>query len=214
MTSDKPKPPTIVIVEDHPISREGLKRHLEEHGRWDVLAVADDGGLAVERIREIKPDLCLTDIRMPTLGGLELVKALRRASPATTIVLISGFADVDVASECLAAGARAYCSKTRSQETIESVMSLAYQGLFVVDQQTAPESSGQLLRGGSRLVPLTKRETEVLTLVADDLRNDEVAERLGITLPTVKNHLSSVYTKLSVRTRGEAVNRARDEGVI
>ncbi|TFU25033.1 response regulator [Thermus tengchongensis] len=189
----------VLIADDHPLFRLGLRAGLEGEGLV-VVAEAQDGKEALEKTLALNPEAVLLDLRMPVLDGLECTRMLRRKGYSGLIALLTTYQEPALVREAFLAGADAYFSKELS----------------------APELKRRLLRvaqGEEKLKPpdlpsLTSREEEVLRLLAQGLSVKEMAKALGLSPDTVKDHLESLYGKLLVRNRVEALEKARSLGFL
>ena len=206
----------LVLVDDHRLLREGLRRSLTEEG-FDVVGEAGDGEEAIGVIDAVRPDVVLMDVTMPNLGGVEATKRIHAQHPAIRIVMLTMHADADVVADALRAGACGYLTKDSSTEDIAEAIRLAANGETAVSAKLAASMLGELRRlerGEDEDRLITNREEEVLQLIADGLSTPEVAQKLFISQKTVKNHLAAIYQKLDARDRTQAVVRAVRMGII
>ena len=210
----------LLLVDDHRMLREGLRRSLEEQG-LDVIGEAADGEEAVRLAEELKPDVVLMDVTMPVLDGVEATRVIRERMPDARVVMLTMHADQDVIVRAVRAGAVGYLVKDCATEEVVATVRQAASGETVL----SPELALSMLDEAHRVdgeqgaaAPeeslLSKREEEVLQLVADGLSTTEVAAKLFISVKTVKNHLASIYQKLDSRDRTQAVLRAVRMGII
>ncbi|WP_291426763.1 response regulator transcription factor [Deinococcus sp.] len=191
----------LVIADDHPLFRMGLKYALTQQG-FDVVAEAADGPSALEACRTYQPDAALLDVKMPGMTGIEVCDRLRITAPRVVSVLITTFAEPAIVQAARAAGARGYVNKETDPE------SLARQLRDIVAH---PEIDRLPHVNVPRLTP---RESEVLPLLAQGFSNKEIARNLGVSPDTIKDHLARLYGKLEARDRTEAVSRARNIGLL
>ncbi len=205
----------LLLADDHQMLREGLRRSLEAHG-IDVVAEASDGEQAVLLAEQYRPDLVLMDVTMPVLDGIEATRALRDRLPNVRIVMLTMHADSDVVARAIRAGADGYLVKDCSTDEIIATIEQVVAGETVVSVGLAGSMLAEARRIGidSGADSITKREEEVLQLIADGCSTPEVAERLYISQKTVKNHLASIYQKLDARDRTQAVLRAVRMGIV
>ena len=211
----------LLLADDHPLIREGLRSSLADQG-FTVVAEAEDGKTAVDLALEHRPDVVVMDIGMPELDGLEATRRILRARPNARILVLTAHDDEDMRQAAKEAGAMAYVVKNAStKEIAEAVRALARgESLLGRPDPKAPRRpSAQIDDYFKRKDPnaspvLTKREQEVLQLFANGKSTVEVARQLTISQKTVKNHLTSIYQKLNVRDRTEAVLLAVRMGVI
>jgi len=211
----------VLIADDHAMVREGLHWALE-HAGYDVVGEAADGEEAVELTEQLRPDIVLMDLSLPVISGVAATKRIRGAVPSTKVVVLSMLSDETAVSSALAAGAVGYLVKDCT--TAEIVGALrevdeASPGDLVLSPSATPgipdgvDTSTTVPPGGSRSL-LSKREEEVLRLIATGASISEVGRKLYISAKTVKNHLSSIYQKLDSHDRAQAVLKAVRMGLI
>jgi DNA-binding NarL/FixJ family response regulator len=213
---------SVLIADDHAMVREGLHWALE-HAGYDVVGEAADGQEAVEMAERLRPDIVLMDLSLPVLSGVAATKRIRSLVPTTKTVVLSMLSDETAVSSALAAGAVGYlvkdCTKAEIVAALREVVATAPGGLVLSSSATplTPESEGvaqmTMQPSGSRPL-ISKREEEVLRLVATGASIPEVGRRLYISAKTVKNHLSSIYQKLDSHDRAQAVLKAVRMGLI
>jgi two-component system response regulator DegU len=208
----------LMLVDDHKMLREGLRRSLEEEG-FDVVGEASDGVEAVQKAADLKPDVILMDVSMPDMGGVEATRRIVQADPERRIVMLTMHADRDIIDQAIKAGAVGYLTKDCSIEEVSDAVRMAANGETALSPQLAATMltevrriDGHQTREEDRLV--TKREEEVLQLIADGCSTPEVAAKLYISQKTVKNHLASIYEKLNARDRTQAVLLAVRMGIV
>lgn len=215
----------VVLVDDQTLVRQGVQSLLELSDEIEVVAEAADGQEGLQAIAQHRPDVVLLDLRMPRLDGIGTLKALAEADFFPPTLILTTFDDDELVLEALRSGAKGYLLKDVTlQQLVEAVKTLAAGGTLV-----QPAVTERLIRGLTQLhkseaspyrdtIPLlealTERETEILRLLAGGYNNREVAGALGITEGTVKNHVSSVLSKLGVRDRTRAVLKALELGII
>ena len=208
-----------MLADDHRMLREGLRRSLTDDG-FDVVGEASDGEEAVRLAGDLLPDVVLMDVSMPDVDGVEATRRIRRLYPSIQVVMLTMHADESVIADALRAGAAGYLVKDCSIDEIAAAVRMAANE----DSDLSPELAGAMLDEVRRLTPepaveesdqiITKREIDVLQLIADGCSTPEVAERLFISQKTVKNHLASIYQKLDARDRTQAVLRAVRMGIV
>jgi len=210
----------VVLVDDQTLVRRGIKSLLELAGDIDVVAEAGDGEEGIATVLRERPDVVLLDVRMPRKDGLEVLRALQGARALPPTILLTTFDDDDALLEGVKAGARGYLLKDVSLEQLtQAIRSVAAGGSVI-----RPALTERVLRGLEHVRrdfdsldpadPLTKREVEVLRLMAGGYSNREIADALGTAEGTVKNHASSILSKLGVRDRTRAVLKALERGYI
>ena len=211
-------PIRLLLADDHRLLREGLRRSLTDEG-FEIVGEAADGEEAVDLVDELLPDLVLMDVTMPNLNGVEATKLIHARHPEVRIVMLTMHADAEVVADAIRGGANGYLVKDCSTDEIAAAIRLAVSGETALSPQLAASMLGELRRldrsqdtDDERLI--TKREEEVLQLIADGCSTPEVAQQLFISQKTVKNHLAAIYQKLDARDRTQAVVRAVRMGII
>jgi DNA-binding NarL/FixJ family response regulator len=221
----------LLLADDHTMLREALRRAMESAG-LTVVGEAGDGDEAVRLTAELLPDVVLMDVSMPVLDGVEATRRIHRDLPDVSVVILTMHADADVVARALSAGAVGYLVKDASMSDVVEAVKMAASGDTALSVELANSMLGEVHRLAA--VPpgttrpkgpdeasatsgegvITKREEEVLQLIAEGLSTPEVAARLYISVKTVKNHLASIYEKLDSRDRTQAVVRAVRMGII
>lgn len=202
----------VLLADDHTMLREALRRSLEAEG-LAVVGEAADGDEAVRLSEQLSPDVVLMDVSMPVLDGVEATRLVRERTPSASVVMLTMHADHEVLVRAVRAGAAGYLVKDCTTDELVRTVHLAANG----GQALSPEVASAMLAeapadDGEPII--SKREEEVLQLIAEGASTTEVAERLYISVKTVKNHLASVYQKLDSRDRTQAVVRAVRMGII
>ena len=207
----------LLLADDHRMLREGLRRTLEEEG-LDVVGEAADGEEALRLAAKLRPDVVLMDVTMPVLDGVEATRQLHEHLPEIPVVILTMHADREVLARAIRAGASGYLVKDCSTDEVVRTVRLAASGETALSPELAASMLAEAQRADTpaeELEPIiSKREEEVLQLVADGLSTSEVAAQLYISIKTVKNHLASIYEKLDSRDRTQAVLRAVRMGII
>ena len=211
-------PIRLLLVDDHRMLRESLRRAMEDNG-FDVVGEAPDGAEAVRLAEELRPDVILMDVTMPVLDGVEATRQVRDRVPGTQVVILTMHADREVLVDAIRAGAAGYLVKDCSTEEVVDTVRKAAAGETALSAELAASMLGEVRdlvrREESGAEPIiSKREEEVLQLIADGLSTTEVAEKLYISVKTVKNHLASIYQKLDTRDRTQAVLQAVRMGIV
>lgn len=202
----------VLLAEDHAVVREGTRRILEADPTISVVGEAADGAEAVELARELHPDVVLLDTAMPVLNGVEATRHIRLLEPAPVVLLLSAYDEADYAQAAMAAGASGYLLKTaRAADVVAAIHSVA-QGEVVLHPGIARKLLGQ--RDHEHQSVLSEREMDVLRYAARGIRNRDIAEELGVSTRTVEGHLTSIFNKLGVASRTEAIVQAAARGLI
>lgn len=203
---------TLLIVDDHPVVRDGLRGMFTADPRFEVLGEAGDGAEAIVVGERLQPDVILMDLRMPKTDGVTAIKELaKRGVPARVLVLTTYDTDSDVLP-AIEAGATGYLLKDAPREELFRAVEAAAQGQAVLSPAVATRLMGQIRQPASE--PLSQRELEVLELIAKGSTNRDTAKQLFISEATVKTHLLHVYAKLGVNDRAAAVATAFSLGYL
>jgi len=208
----------VLIADDHPLFREGMRGRLDRVGDITVVGEAASGDEAVELARELEPHVILMDIKMPGLNGIEATREIRQASPEVGVLVLTMFEDDDSVFAAMRAGAKGYLLKDSGGEEVVYAIRAVASGEAVFGSGVAERIigffSGPRPATPQRAFPeLTEREEEILSLVAQGKSNQEIARQLFVSLKTVRNHVSNILVKLQVADRAQAVIRARDAGI-
>jgi len=219
-------PIKLMIVDDHPLFRQGLRDVLETDSQMLVVAEAADGEVAIEQAELTQPDVILMDINLPTSNGLQVTRQIKGRQPGMKVIMITGYDDVEQVFHAIRAGASAYCPKDITPEALIGTVMAVYSGLYVVDgitmtqeeviawiEQKMGHLTGDLTSDAEDLfIPLSPREMEILEYVTNGLSNKEIAYKLGISHQTVKNHMTAILRKLRVGDRTQAAVYALSRG--
>lgn len=209
----------VLVVDDHPLFREGLGDIIATMPGVEVAAEAADGEQAVAAAREVTPDLVIMDLHMPGVNGVEATRRIVAERPETAVLVLTMLENDESVVSALRAGARGYIVKGSSRAEIARAIDAVAGGDVLLGPTVGPKVLGLFNRGadrGGRIVPfpeLTDRELEVLELVAQGLSNGAIASRLHLSEKTIRNSVSTIFTKLGVGSRAELIARARDAGV-
>jgi DNA-binding NarL/FixJ family response regulator len=199
----------VLVVDDHPLFRDGLAGLLATVDDVEVVDAVGDGETAVRRALELAPDVVLMDLNLPGLPGLEAIRRIvardSAQSPAPAVLVLTMVDDDDTVTAALQVGARGYLLKGAVQEEVLAALRTVAAGGVVFGAGAAQ----RVLSGDRRFADLTEREAQVLALIADGRSNVEIARDLGVSLKTVQNHVSHVLAKLQVRDRTQAALRMR-----
>ena len=209
------EPISVIIVDDHPLFREGVRNIIDAEEDLDVLAEGTSGDQAIQLIRELHPRVALIDVNMPNMNGIQVCRQMVAERLGTSIVLLTAYDDVEQVLHAFSAGASAYCSKDVEAGKLVDVVRHVARGFFVVGDQVFDETGlDQWLSSGVEAVrrphldgdvdaftPLSPREMEILQFVTRGLSNKEIAVKLDISHQTVKNHMTAILHKLDVEDR-------------
>jgi DNA-binding NarL/FixJ family response regulator len=207
----------LLIADDHPAYRRGLELMLAGRADIEIVGEADSGKRALELAASLAPDVILMDIRMPGLDGIEATRRLTRSGSTAAVVVLTMFEDDDSVFAAMRAGARGYLLKDAEQDEIERAIRAAAAGGAIFGPEIAQRVIAHFASGsgsiGAAFPSLTEREREVLEMVAGGKGNATIAHELMISLKTVRNHVSNIFTKLQVSDRSQAIVKAREAGL-
>lgn len=211
----------VLLADDHAILRAGLKMLLNAESDMEVVAEAEDGAAAIEKTRELKPDVVLMDITMPGLNGLHATREIIRAHPDVKVLVLTMHEDETYLRQFLRAGASGYVVKKAVDTELISAIRAVYREDMYIYHSLAKEMVEDYLdspvkpeRQTNQSSPLSKREKEVLTLIAQGYTNKQTAQKLHISVKTVETHRARIMKKLQLRNRAELVRYAIAEGFL
>ena len=216
----------VLIVDDHPVFRQGICDVVDSEEDITVVGQAADGEIAIEMAFDLTPDVILMDINLPTINGLQVTRKVKSQLTDTKVVVLTGYDDAEQVFHALRAGASAYCPKDIMPEMLINAIHSVREGMYMVSEKTMSheevvlwieEKIGRL--GGTvtgdaedMFIPLSPREMEILEHVTGGLSNKEIAYKLGISHQTVKNHMTAILRKLRVDDRTQAAVYALRRG--
>ena len=204
----------VLIADDHPMFREGLRTMLQGRPAFDVVAVAGTGTEAVAAAERTQPDVAVLDLRMPDGDGVAATAAIRRVSPVTRVLLLTSFDGEREVADALSAGAHGYLLKSAAPAEIADAVAAVAWGASVLPDAVLAQVARRSSAPRSRPFPeLTDREFDVLECLARGLETEVAARRLGLSAKTVRNNVSTVLVKLGVRDRTAAARIALQRGV-
>ncbi len=212
--ASEPRGIRVVIVDDHALVREGTRQILEMAPDLDVVGVAGSAEEALEILAHQPADVALVDINLPGLSGLDLAREAARRWPSVHVLILSAFDEHAYVTEALELGVSGYLLKTTSgRELVDAVRAVA-DGIFVLDRAVSQRLIRRRRRGPETLTALTRRETDVLELLARGRSNKQIAASLSLGLRTVESHVSNLLGKLGVNSRTEAVTYALNHRLV
>ncbi|HSX56834.1 MAG TPA: response regulator transcription factor [Sphingomonas sp.] len=209
MTDKNPSPVRILVVDDHPLLREGVASILEDRSDMIVIGEASDGAEAVTRFAELRPDVTLMDLQMPGMNGVEAILAIRAQFPDARILVLTTYAGDVQAVRALKAGATGYLLKSSLRTEMLDAIHNVHRGRRHVHGDVAAEIALHVTDDN-----LSEREAAVLRLVAVGKANKEIAHQMSLSEETVKAHLKNIFAKLDVADRTHAVTVAARRGII
>ena len=210
---------TVIIADDQTLFREGIKDLLENEKNITVVAEAADGREALRLVKKLRPNVILLDIKLPHMDGIEATRQIHKECPTTNVLILSSYEDEAHVMEAIQAGANGYLSKMLpAVELVNALKTFANQGVMIPQPVMSKLIDGLRNMGTSgtdaALVALTKTEIKVLALLGRGQSNKEIAASLACSVKTIKNHLNSMFQKLGVSNRTEAVVKGIDTGLI
>jgi DNA-binding NarL/FixJ family response regulator len=212
----------ILLVDDHPLVREGLKAVINSSPKYKVIGEAENGTRALQLVKELKPDVVLMDLSLPDQSGIEVTRQIQGIRKKTQIVIVSMYSKTDFIVKAFQAGAKGYVVKESAPEKLLQAIRNVLAGEYYMDSAVSRKVVEKLMQSSSKAPSikndnydaLTAREQEILVLIAEGLTNNRIAERLFISLKTVKNHRSSIMKKLDIHSTHELIRYAAKLGLI
>jgi DNA-binding NarL/FixJ family response regulator len=210
-----PYPARVIVIDQYDIPRAGVRGLLAGEPEFEVVTEASDGRQAVALCRRMRPDLVLMELQLAGLDGLSATRQIRRESPDTRVVIVTGQDDPTALRQAVEAGAAAYLLKTATREEVLSALRRVLTGELILDQDLAAQALHQLVEAPSWSgMSLTVREHEVLRLVATGKTNQQIGVMLAVSTRTAKAHVERIIARLGVANRTEAVARAISLGML
>jgi DNA-binding NarL/FixJ family response regulator len=203
----------IFVADDHEVLRQGVRALVEKRADWEICGEAANGRAAVALVAELKPDVVIIDLGMPELGGLEAARQIKRANPATGVLIFTGEEDQQLIHEVFAAGASSYILKSDiGEHLIAAIEALSEHKHYFTSRTSevifARYLDGNSGAGGGKAEGLTPREREIVQLLAEGKSNKQVAAVLGISIKTVETHRATVMRKLRLESFADLVRYA------
>ena len=213
---------TILIIDDHPLLREGLKTIIKRNDRFEVVGEAGNGRDGLQMVRELNPDLALVDMSLPDQSGIQLTCELKNASPKTRIMIFTMHSNVDYIIKAFQAGATGYVVKESASDRLLQGIETVLKGEYFMDSSVSHKMVEKLMEFPEKEVKitdasydtLTRREQEIMALLAQGLSNKQIAEKLFISPKTVENHRSNILHKLNLHSTLEIVGYSARLGII
>jgi two-component system, NarL family, response regulator LiaR len=203
----------IMLVDDHAVVRSGLSAFLSVNPDLELVGEAENGEQAIVRANALKPDVILMDLMMPVMDGVAAIQGIKKQNPGIQIIALTSFQEDELVQSALKAGAVGYLMKNVTARELAAAIKSARDGRMIL----SPEAAQALVRASQQAQEtevLTEREREVLKLMVDGLNNAEIAERLVVSLSTVKYHISNILMKLGVDNRVAAVTMALQKKLV
>ena len=213
---------SILIIDDHPLFREGLKAIIERNSKFEVVGEAGKGREGLRMVKKLKPDLVLVDISLPDQSGIQLTREIRTLLPDTLVMIISMHSKIDYIAEAFQAGATGYVVKESASERLMNGLEYVLRGEYFLDSSVSHEVVKKLMESPGKEAKitdeaygsLTPREQEVMRLLSEGLSAKEVAGKLFISPKTVENHRSNIMSKLGLHSTVELIRYAAKLGLI
>jgi two-component system, NarL family, response regulator len=202
-------PIKILLADDHVVVRMGLRSMIESEANMQVIAEAANGEEALDLYRKLKPDAVLMDLRMPRVGGVEAISAIRAHDPKAHILVLTTYDGDESIYQALKAGAQGYLLKDVTKEEFIVALRKVAEGEYYLPQEVAARLAKRVPDG-----ELSQREMDVLKLIVQGQSNKEIADCLGLSESTVKNHVNSILSKLHVKDRTQAATTALKRGMV
>lgn len=210
----------VLLVEDHALTRIGLKTALEESGNIEIIAETEYGEKGVELAKKLNPDIILMDLGLPNKNGIDSTQEIKQNNPEQKVLILTSHRDENEVTGALGAGADGYCLKDINPKSLVNVIEMICEGAAWLDPAIARivlskfsvETTIVKTEKEKTYSPLTDRELQVLQLLADGCNNQEIADDLSLSQHTIKTHVGNILHKLSVDDRTQAVVRALREG--
>jgi DNA-binding NarL/FixJ family response regulator len=211
-------PIRLLIADDHAFYREGVRTVLLGQPDMEVIGEASDGDETIARAESLQPDVILMDIKMPGVNGIEATRRILHASPHIQVLMVTMFEDDDSVFAAMRAGARGYLLKDADQDELVRAVKAVFRGEAIFSPTIARRmihyfSALPQTASAMAFPDLTAREREILHLIARGESNTAIAKRLALSLKTVQNHVSNIFSKLQVADRAQAIVRAHDGGL-
>jgi DNA-binding NarL/FixJ family response regulator len=207
------------LADDHVLVRQGIRQFLEDEDDIEIVAEANDGAEALRLVEKHQPDIAVLDIRMPQVTGVEATRRIKAQFPEVRVLILTAYDDDPYVFALLQAGANGYVLKTASADELVRAVRTVYGGSSALSPEITSKVIQQMTSGkpgsaAEQVEPLTERELDVLRLAAQGKTNRAIGNDLGISHRTVQGHLASIYGKLGVNSRTEAVTEALRRGWI
>ena len=205
----------VMVIDDHPIVRQGVRSLLSNYDDFEVVGEAGSGLIAMQKVSSLAPHVILLDIRMPGETGIDLLKQLRQAAPQAKVLMLTSFDDSEYVTGSLRAGAHGYVLKSVSDETLVSAIRAVHFGERVLSPQIVDQMIHTITAEPHEpAIGLTTEERQILRLLADGESNVQIAADLYMSETTVKRKLQEIFEKLSVHSRAQAAAAAVRRGLI
>jgi NarL family two-component system response regulator LiaR len=207
-------PIRILLVDDHAVVRSGLSRFLMVNKDMELVGEASDGAEAIQMAAKLHPDIILMDLKMPGIDGITATREILNLAPQTKIIALTSFSEQNMVQGALQAGAIGYLQKNVTAAELANAIHSAYIGRMTLSPEAAQTLARSVTQSHLPGNELTERERDVLRCMVEGLNNNEIADKLVISLGTVKFHVSNIFRKLGVASRVEAVKLAIEQKIV
>lgn len=204
----------VMVVDDHAVVRSGLVALLQSYGDLELVGQAADGSEALRLCTQVEPDVILMDIVMPVMDGVAATRGLRRTYPHAKVVMLTSCREPEMVTAAIRAGAKGYLVKNATPEEVVAAVREVHIGRPALSQEATEALITSVSGPSAPAVVLTERERDVLALLVAGMSNAEIAQRLVVSRSTVKFHLGSIFNKLGVNSRTEAVALAMQQHLV
>ena len=208
----------VLVVDDHPLIAEGIRRALESFKNIRIIGEAYGGEEGLRLVKELKPDIVILDIAMPGMAGMEVARRLRKTAPKVKIIILSMHGETEYVRQMVFSGAKGYLFKEASPKEIARAIIAVQSGRTFFSPALSAKIAGEVVRSAGRIAAprgshLTARETDVLSLIAEGLSNKEIARRLGVGARTVETHRGRLMDKLDIHGTASLTKYAVSKGL-
>ncbi len=213
---------TILIVDDHPLFREGLKALIGRHSEFEVVGEAENGKQGIKKAKKLRPDLVVMDLSLPDQSGIDVTRRIRSMLSETRVMILSMHSKIDYMTKAFQAGAQGYVVKESATERLVECLKAISKGDYFIDTSLSHKVVKNLMESGEKEAKitdagyktLTPREQQIMGLIAEGISTKDIADKLFISPKTVENHRSNIMNKLDLHSTMELVRYAAKLGII
>ena len=204
----------VFLIDDHPFVIQGLKSYLETHEQVEIVGTAKKGIEGKEQIKKLKPQVAVVDLRLSDISGIEITREIKESDLSVEVIILSSFSEEQEVIEAIDAGALSYLMKDSPPEKLAEAILAAGRGESVLSPRITKKLMKRATSEQPVIDPLTDREEEVLSCLVSGSSNKEIADKLNISITTVKTHVSNILRKLEVEDRTQAAIKAIDNNLV